>query len=185
MISIFSYLLFGQILDNMPINQQKSIFCCIELLLTCWFSVMGGVYLVMSRSDSQAKINSIIDQFVLVSCFLTSALQILMTIQLFNWFSKRKLGTVIGVWLFFEGLGLMAKFRILNIYSYFPNFKNAWSKSPYPYGPCSPNPILEQYAFFQFVISCLLLLFTIFDWVFFVFHPFELNIVIDVQEKRD
>jgi sugar phosphate permease len=60
-----------------------------------------------------------------MSFFLTSAFQITMTIQLFNWFSKRILGTVLGFWLAAQSLGLITKFVILGIWSYFPNFYNA------------------------------------------------------------
>jgi hypothetical protein len=35
------------------------------------------------------------------------------------------------------------------------------------------------------VIGCLFLGFAIFDWYFFVFHPFEVGIVVDVQAKRE
>jgi hypothetical protein len=57
-----------------------------------------------------------------MSFFLSCAFQITITLQLFNWFGKRNLGTVLGVWLASQLFGVMAKFLVLGIWEYFPNF---------------------------------------------------------------
>ncbi len=85
---------------------------------------MGVVYIFDSRC-SEACEDQMAEEFVVFSFFLTSAFQIVMTLQLFNWFSKRKLGIVIGLWLLFQGFGLMAKFVLLHQWSNFPDFQKA------------------------------------------------------------
>jgi hypothetical protein len=45
--------------------------------------------------------------------------------------------------------------------------------------------VFKELALLQLVIGCLFLIFTIFDWYYFVFHPFEIGIVVDVQAKRE
>jgi hypothetical protein len=46
-------------------------------------------------------------------------------LQLFNWFSKRYLGTFLGIWLSTTILGMMTKFSLLHIYKDFPIMKEA------------------------------------------------------------
>lgn len=66
----------------------------------------------------------------------------------------------------------MTKFKILNIWAYFPDFKAAEN--------ASPQTVFKETAVLQLVIGCLFLVFAIFDWYYFVFHPFEVGIVVDV-----
>lgn len=104
-----------------------------------------------------------------------------MTLQLFNWFSKRRLGAVIGLWLFVQGLGLMTKFVLLGQYSYFPSFEEAEDAGQ---SPSQQNLVYLYYSFLQFSVAGIFILFAGFDWWFFVFHPFQMGIVIDLEEKR-
>lgn len=51
--SVFSYLIFGQIVDNLPFESQRPLFCCIEMLMGIWFSVMGGIYIKDSWCNTE------------------------------------------------------------------------------------------------------------------------------------
>jgi len=110
-----------------------------------------------------------------MSFFLTSAFQITMTLQLFNWFSKRTLGTVLGIWLATQSLGLMSKFRILNIWSYFPDFEKALFEQD--------ASLTKKYGYLQLVVSICFLILALIDSFYFYFHPFEVAVVVDIDEK--
>lgn len=65
-------------------------------------------------------------RLVPVSICLSCAFTIMTALQLFNWFSKRYLGTVLGIWLSVTIFGMMTKFRALQIYKdFFPSMKLA------------------------------------------------------------
>jgi len=46
------------------------------------------------------------------------------------------------------------------------------------------NPVYLRYSYLNFTVSGFFIVFAIFDWWFFVFHPFQMGIVIDLEEKR-
>jgi hypothetical protein len=83
------------VIDNQPLARQKLIFCVVELLLGLWFLLMAIVSFISAKNDSKYSTR---DKLAPMSFFLTSAFEIIMILQLFNWFSKRVLGTVIGLW---------------------------------------------------------------------------------------
>lgn len=124
----FSYLFFGSIVDNMPFESHRLLFCGIEATTGLWFLIIGGIYVhdsnICSNSTSRCSEQSIL-LFSSFSYFLTSAFQIMITLQLFNWFSKRRLGAVIGFWLLIQACGVIVKFAILGQYQYFPDFQLA------------------------------------------------------------
>jgi hypothetical protein len=74
----------------------------------------------------------------------------------------------------------MAKFALLRIWQYFPDFELAVMQQL----PDGKNYVLIHYSWLNFTISGLFILFAVFDWWFFVFHPFLMGIVIDLEEKR-
>lgn len=43
LMSAFSYLVFGQVIDNSPQSRQKAIFCTLELSLGLWFIITAGL----------------------------------------------------------------------------------------------------------------------------------------------
>jgi len=42
-VTVFSYLLFGQVIDNLKIERQKLLFVVVEILMAAWFIVTGYV----------------------------------------------------------------------------------------------------------------------------------------------
>lgn len=42
LMSVFSYLLFGQIIDNQPQSRQKTIYCILEFTMGLWFMIVGA-----------------------------------------------------------------------------------------------------------------------------------------------
>ena len=76
---------------------------------------------------------------------------------------------------------MMAKFALLKQWKYFPNFEDAEEAGQPQSGP---NLVYLHYSYLNFTISVLFILFAVFDWWFFVFHPFLMGIVIDLEEKR-
>lgn len=112
LMSVFSYLLFGQILDNQPQSRQKTIYCTLELIMGLWFMIVG--YSTFWSYSSHYLLTP-------MSIFLSCAFTIMTALQLFNWFSKQYLGTILGLWLSATSLGMMTKFLLLHIYYYFPS----------------------------------------------------------------
>lgn len=100
-----------------------------------------------------------------------------MIIQLFNWFSKRRLGIALGFWMAAQSFGLMTKFASMNVWAYLPNWNLAIQGGV-------NAPVLQHFAYLLFIVGSLFVVIGIQDWYLFIFHPFELGIVIDVQEKR-
>jgi hypothetical protein len=70
------------------------------------------------------------DHLVRTNYFLLAAVQIASTIQLFNWFPKRYLATIICAWFLMQTLGLASKFYFLDCLAEFPNIHNAEIANP-------------------------------------------------------
>lgn len=51
--TVFSYLLFGQVIDNLKIHKQKLLFVVVEILMAFWFIITGWVSLLDSKLDEQ------------------------------------------------------------------------------------------------------------------------------------
>ncbi len=75
----------------------------------------------------------------------------------------------------------MAKFALLKQWRYFPDFEDAEEAQQPVIGQ---NLVYLHYSYLNFTISALFILLSVFDWWFFVFHPFLMGIVIDLEEKR-
>lgn len=103
----------------------------------------------------------------------------MMALQLFNWFSKRVLGTILGCWVAMEFIGLMTKFLALRIYEYFPDFDQAVQVSS------SQAQLYRNYGVLQLVVAGCFLVFFLVDCKFFIFHPFQCSIVVDLESKTD
>ena len=89
----FSYLFFGQIIDN--ITRLKRFFIVLELLLALWFFTISFMSIVDFFNGS--KIEKKWHYYLLpMDFFIIGAMQLIQIIQLFNWFSKRRIGTMIG-----------------------------------------------------------------------------------------
>ena len=79
----------------------------------------------------------------------------------------------------------MAKFALLHTWNTFPDFEAAENEGRQKsVSSGQNNPVLVNYSYLNFTISGIFILFAIFDWWFFVFHPFLMGIVIDLEEKR-
>lgn len=85
------------------------------------------------------------------------------------------MGTVLGIWLATQSFGLMSKFLILDVWKYFPDFAEAL----YLEDPSKT----KNYAYFQLVIATCFIILAIIDAFVFIFHPFEVAIVVDMDEK--
>lgn len=118
-------------------------------------------------------------QLMPFSVFLASGFQIIMTIQLFNWFSKKVLGSILGCWVAMEFLGLMTKFATLDIFKYFPDFDRAVVESK------EPRTLYVNYGILQLVVAGFFIVFVVIDAYFFNFHPFQCAIVVDLEEKTE
>lgn len=154
---------------------MKIFFCGLELCLALWFGITGGcAWYMASHLTSQLNM-----KLMPMSVFLVSGFQIMMTLQLFNWFSKKVLGTILGCWVAMEFLGLITKFLALGIYEYFPDFERALFKSQ------MPEQLYRNYGVLQLVVACCFLIFFLVDAQFFIFHPFQCSIVVDLEEKTD
>ncbi len=157
-------------------TKQKYIFCLLETALGLWFLIMAGLSFYDARNEiKRLQVESVNAKLQPMSFFLTSAFQITMTLQLFNWFSKRTLGTVLGIWLATQSLGLMSKFLILNVWSYFPDFEEALFEQD--------ASLTKKYAYLQLVVSICFLILAVIDSFHFYFHPFEVAVVVDMDEK--
>lgn len=51
--TVFSYLLFGQVIDNLKIHRQKLLFVVVEILMAFWFIITGWVSLLDLKLDDQ------------------------------------------------------------------------------------------------------------------------------------
>jgi hypothetical protein len=76
-----------------------------------------------------------------------------------------------------QTLGLMSKFYFLDIWEYFPNIHLA-EKSD------GSGTVLLKQAYMFFVLGGIFIIFGIIDNWAFVFHPFLVNVVIDLKSKR-
>ena len=149
----------------------------LEVCIGIWFIVVAGVRLFLANHNELNTQHGIEVTLEPISFFLTSAFQITMTIQLFNWFSKRMLGCVLGLWFAFQTFGLMTKFLVCGIWDYFPNLYQA----ELHVGPS----LLKKEAYLQFSVAAAFLLLALVDQFYFVFHPFEVAIVVDLEEKNE
>jgi hypothetical protein len=52
-VTVFSYLLFGQVIDNLKIHRQKLLFVVVEILMAFWFIITGWVSLLDLKLDDQ------------------------------------------------------------------------------------------------------------------------------------
>ena len=53
--TVFSYLLFGQVIDNLKIHRQKLLFVVVEILIAFWFIITGWVSLLDLKLDDQKE----------------------------------------------------------------------------------------------------------------------------------
>ena len=53
--TVFSYLLFGQVIDNLKIHRQKLLFVVVEILMAFWFIITGWVSLLDLKLDDQKE----------------------------------------------------------------------------------------------------------------------------------
>lgn len=125
----FSYTLFGQLIDN--ISDVKKLFVAAEFCFAGWVIIMALV-----NYHSQAQITNgitartdIWNYYVLpTDVFIIGALQLVQTIQLFNWFSRRRIGTVIGLFMAAQSLGLIFRFTLTGTFKEFPDEDAAEAK---------------------------------------------------------
>lgn len=71
----------------------------------------------------------------------------------------------------------MTKFAVLGIWEYFPDLKQA--------EVARGTIVLKHIAYLQFTVAACFLVFAITDYFWFSFHPLEVAIVIDIEEKNE
>jgi hypothetical protein len=54
-VTVFSYLLFGQVIDNLKIQKQKLLFVVVEILMAFWFIITGWVSLLDLKLDDKGE----------------------------------------------------------------------------------------------------------------------------------
>lgn len=166
--SSFAFLFFGHIVDN--VRDVKWLFIVLEISSSLWFVIMGAVFLHDGANGTDYGRTTFPFSFLLIS-----GMQIIQIIQLFNWFSKRRLNTVIGLWLLVQQAGQLVRFEIDNIcpllnFAYFPYISN----------------FFDTAAGYEFiVVGALFFMLAIFDSYSWVYHPFQRNILIDVTDKSE
>ena len=74
--SVLSFLIFGQIIDNLPISKQKLLFCGLEIGIAIWFIFIS--WIIFDESNNESSITK--KQYLSTSFFLTSAFEISMTL---------------------------------------------------------------------------------------------------------
>lgn len=120
---------FGHIIDN--VRHTKQLFVGLEFFSCIWFIIMGTSF-IHDYNEDNGKMDSDelswSQRLFPVNFFLISGIQILQLIQLFNWFSKRRLATVIGIWFLVQQVGYACRFLFEGEWQYFPHqladFKN-------------------------------------------------------------
>ena len=109
-----SMLIFGQIIDNT--RQIKILFVSIEVGITIAVFWLGTEFVVLLKeSGSYAEANSVNSLLV-----LTSSYTLIVVIQLFNWFSKRHLASLVGFCQVAHSIGYWSKFAIMGQVSTYP-----------------------------------------------------------------
>lgn len=84
------------------------------------------------------------------------------------------IGTVIGLYLLSQSLGFYSKFAFIG-------YKNIY---PYDLSLLLIPEAVTNYSTLIFVLSILFLLLAVADYWIFIYHPFELNIVIDFEGRN-
>lgn len=105
MTQCFAFIFFSQIVDNL--RSVRSIFIGIEFILTASIFSNGLQYLLTKDTTlpKNPQSLSLMVELVFVTCYT-----LILIIQLFNWFSKRYLGSVLGIALLSQGVGFLLKF---------------------------------------------------------------------------
>jgi hypothetical protein len=98
---VTSFLLFGNIIDN-TINHQRLVMFCDFLLGTAYF--IYGLLMLLSPPDIKTK-TSVNEQLQTISTnmellvnIIAPSIILIIQLQLFNWFSKKKIAIVYGIY---------------------------------------------------------------------------------------
>jgi len=95
-------------------------------------------------------------------------------IQLFNWFSKKRLMTVIGLWQLVQQLGFFFRFEIDN-----PCKLSDFTEFPYLF------TLAKKDGWLYATVGVVFFFIAIFDVYSWVYHPFQRNILVDVEDKDE
>mmetsp|Transcript_84290 Transcript_84290/g.116480 ORF Transcript_84290/g.116480 Transcript_84290/m.116480 type:complete len:201 (+) Transcript_84290:450-1052(+) len=120
----FSFVVFSQVVDNLRF--LKFIIVTLEFVFALWLILMCLSF-YHSYIQGFNDINYL-QAFVLIpmSFFLTAGIELISCVQLFNWFTRYRIGTIMGLWLTAHSVGLIARFGFSGLYaSDFPNIMNA------------------------------------------------------------
>lgn len=107
---------------------------------------------------------------------MVSGLQILQLIQLFNWFPKWWLSTVIGIWYLIQQVGYVSRFLIEHQWSTFPHQPTDFQADPM---------VIKQDGWVFITVGVCFIFVAIFDAYSWVYHPFQRNILVDVEDKTE
>jgi hypothetical protein len=156
--STFAFLFFGHIVDN--VRDVRWLFIVLEIASSFWFIIMGAVFFYDSHNPGLTEpLGRSLFPF---NFFFVAGLQIIQIIQLFNWFSKRRLSTVIGIWYLVQQFGFFLRFEIENPC---PIDKLLW----FPY----ITDLFNSADGWLFVsVGVLFFFLAVFDAYSWVYHPF-------------
>jgi hypothetical protein len=112
-------MIFGHLVDN--IRRAKSLFVLLEISCSVWFMIMGASFFADSKHFA-TEVNPVkwSSHLFPMCLFLICGLQILQIIQLFNWFSKRRICLVVGIWYFVQQLGYFTRAIVEKSWQNFP-----------------------------------------------------------------
>ena len=111
-----------------------------------------------------------------MNIFMIGSLQLIQLIQLFNWFSKRRIVSVLGFSLAFQLLGLASRFLFTGTWSEFPDEELA--------ALSGGAHFFRKTAIVCFLIGTLFLCMAVFDYFQFTYHPLQRNVMINVSESN-
>ena len=161
---VTSFLLFGNLIDN-TINHQRLVMLCDFLLGTAYF-IYGLLFLL---SEGKSKVNFKSDQLQTIATnmellinIIAPSIILVIQLQLFNWFSKKKIAVVYGIYSFVQTLAYIPTILIKDEQTY-----QVW---------------------YKYVAGGLVLyLYVAIDWRWFKFFPLEADVFIDVsgRSKKD
>ena len=162
--NLFAFLFFSQIIDNL--RKIKTLFIVLEV--TLFLSLLSdGIQLHLH--DPTKKLLYPQRLGLMLQVAIVTGYTLILLIQLFNWFSKKYIGSVIGLYLLAQGLGFYCKFSFIGQPETYPDERTLL---------VSDSRGLSNLLI---VLSFLFLALAIADVWIFVYHPFEMNIVIDLE----
>jgi hypothetical protein len=175
----FSYLLVGQLIDNTM--RVKQIFVLMECCFAIWvLAIASTAYFqrsVFNQPDN--GLWQVWNYYLLpTDLFFVGAIQLIQTIQLFNWFSKRRIGTIMGCFMGIQTLGMILRFYLTDSFDDFPDENSAADNA------INKSNFFKQNGNICMVIGYSFIVIAIFDMYQFFFHPLEKNVTVNLNDNK-